>query len=90
MQIPHRAQGFLASTALLSALYGLLGGGCCSPSKTFVQASRATYESIGKDFSSYVKADPALDADQKRIRLETLERWQEAIDAAEKDLADSK
>lgn len=71
----------MKTTALLFLL--ACAGCCATPDPTFVTASRATYEAIAPEYSAYVKADPALDAEQKARRLRTLDRWLEAIASRE-------
>lgn len=68
---------------LLPFLLLLLAGCAGGPDPTFVTASRATYEAIAPEYAAYVKADPALDAEQKARRQRTLDRWLEAIASRE-------
>lgn len=43
-------------------------------------AEQATYDAIASEYWGYVESDPALTAEEKDIRGDTLDRWADAID----------
>lgn len=54
-------------------------GGCkCDQ---FFLAEEATYEALQAEYREYVEADESLSETSRRIRLETLERWRENLEA---------
>ena len=56
---------------------------CVGPDPTFVAASRATHDAVAPEYVHYVDADPALTAEQRARRRETIDRWREAIESRE-------
>lgn len=50
--------------------------GCVAPT---TDAEVATYKAIAPEYRSYVQADPALSESDKRLRINTLERWADAL-----------
>ena len=68
-------------------LIGLVGGLCgCSLNRDFVKATDDYAQVILPRYVEYVEKDETLDADSKRIRTQTAERFQMLIDEAKKQL----
>jgi hypothetical protein len=56
---------------------GCGGGALAVPAKTFL-------DSVGNEYTTYVTADPKLDADQKARRIQFVSSFQRAVDEANK------
>jgi len=52
-------------------------GSCVNQS---AQAELDTYNAIAPEYSAYVEADPALTAEQKQRRLDTVETWRRRVE----------
>jgi hypothetical protein len=57
----------------------------CSVNATFVGAVDGYAGVILPEYEIYLKADPRLDPDSKRIRLETVRRFRLLIEEAKKE-----
>jgi hypothetical protein len=63
----------LCNTLRLLFLGVILGFTSCAADQAFVRAVDETWTVIGTEYTAYVEADPALDADSKRTRKRTAE-----------------
>ena len=73
----------IVKAAVLLALLAITG--CVSPDAAYVEADRLTYESVGKEYSNYVEADPRLTEGSKAIRRDKMVSWKDRIDVAKKE-----
>lgn len=73
-------------TLVAVAFTALLAG--CSLNKAFVKSVNDYSEAILPEYKQYIKRDPVLDDDTKRIRLQSAEKFQELIDDAMKEAGD--
>ena len=74
-------------------IFGLLFGGyalvgCAAPAEKYVEADRATFESVAPKFLRYVRADEELDEVEREVRELVIETWRARIEAAEKELVE--
>lgn len=56
----------------------------CSLNSQFVDAVDGAWSVIGPEYTAYVQADPALDADTKATRIRTAQLLTETIAEAQK------
>lgn len=68
----------LASLATMSGCSWLLG----TVDADFASSSATFAKEVLPEYKAYVDADASLDADDKRIRTGTADRWQALIDDA--------
>lgn len=54
-------------------LAALLLTGCIGPTPIDIEADRAFYSAVASEYVRYVQADPTLDAQQKELRMRTIE-----------------
>jgi hypothetical protein len=64
------------------AIVAFLALGGCSLNQDFVRGVDGYSSVILPEYEEYVKQDPRLDANSKRIRLQTSERFQKLIEEA--------
>jgi len=57
----------------------------CSVNVAFVKAVEGYADAILPEYEAYVNADPRLDPDTRRIRLQTAQRFRLLVDEAKKE-----
>lgn len=57
-------------------------GACTTPSKAYVDADAATYNSLGQAHRAYVEADPDLTAEERARKLRVLDSWRIRVERA--------
>ncbi|MBW1985908.1 MAG: hypothetical protein JRI50_01555 [Deltaproteobacteria bacterium] len=67
---------------VILALWGLVLIGGCSVNQDFVRAVDGYTRVILPEYQDYVKQDPQLSPDTKRIRLQTADKFQQLVDEA--------
>ncbi|MBW1916590.1 MAG: hypothetical protein JRI57_01005 [Deltaproteobacteria bacterium] len=67
---------------VILALWGLVLIGGCSVNQDFVRAVDGYTRVILPEYQDYVKQDPQLGPDTKRIRLQTADKFQQLVDEA--------
>lgn len=73
----------MVNRLLIVAACLLLAAGC-SLNSQFVSAVDGAWDAIGPEYTAYVQADPALDADTKTTRLRTAQLLTELLEEAQK------
>ena len=68
----------LISCGILLLLVG------CSVNTLFVGSMRDTYKAIAPEYKSYVEKDPAMSAEDKQLRLDTIKQWDTTLTEGEK------
>lgn len=81
---PSRRSGWLA---LALAGLALLVPACAAPDAAFVRAERATFAAVAPEYVGYVRADPALTAEQRARRERTVATWDLSIRERERAVA---
>lgn len=64
----------MRSLLLVAVIFGLCSCGG-APQPTDVAADRATFDAVAPAYLGYVSADPALTAEQKSSRADTVATW---------------
>ena len=62
---------------------------CTPPDAAFVRAERATFQAVAPEYVGYVRADPALTAEQRARRERTVATWDLSIRGRERATAGS-
>ena len=78
----------LLIAVLIVAVLGMCAG--CTANKQFVDGVDGYTKVVLPEYKAYVQADPKLDADSKRIRVQTADKLQALVDEAKKQNEDSK
>jgi hypothetical protein len=69
--------------AVLACLVLAMAATSCTSTPAFTLSMRSTYDAVAPEYVAYVSGDAKLTAEQKAIRLATVDRWQQAIAAEE-------
>lgn len=56
----------------------------CTPMGAYVAADRATYDGIAQEYRGCVETNPTLSPEQKLLRQQLVDSWNDRITAAEK------
>lgn len=74
------ARNLMLSLLVLAGVVATCG---CTPSDSYVQADRATFDAIAPAHRAYVQQDAALTLEQRDRRLTALDTWRQRLEAAE-------
>ncbi len=66
------------------AILVVMLSGCTTPKAAWIKADRSTRETVGREWLSYVEADPKLSSEQKKIRRMKFTTWGRRLAEAEK------
>ena len=67
---------------VILSLCGLVLVGCCSVNQDFVRAVHGYTRVMLPEYQGYVKQDPQLSPETKRIRLQAAAKFQQLVDEA--------